>query len=61
MSLLTVVAAIGILVYVVGRQVIGGSVSGKRLVVLPAVLSVIGIVDLSGQSRTSTQPTWRSW
>lgn len=48
MSVLTVVAVIGIVVYVIGRQLVGGSVSGKRLIVLPAVLTVIGILDLSG-------------
>ena len=48
MSPLTVLVAIGIVVYVIGQQVVGGSVSGKRLVVLPVVLTVIGIVDLSG-------------
>ena len=48
MSLLTVLAAIGIVVYVIGQQVVGTAVSGKRLVVLPAVLTVIGIAELSG-------------
>ena len=48
MSLLTVLAAIGIVVYVIGQQLAGTALSGKRLVVLPAVLVVIGILDLSG-------------
>jgi hypothetical protein len=48
MSLLTVVAVIGIVVYVIGKQLVGSAVSGKRLVVLPAVLTVIGLVELSG-------------
>ena len=48
MSLLTVLAVIGIIVYVVGQQLAGSALSGKRLVVLPAVLTVIGIADLSG-------------
>jgi hypothetical protein len=48
MSLLTVLAVIGIVVYVIGKQLVGSAVSGKRLVVLPAVLTVIGIVELSG-------------
>ena len=48
MAPLTALVAIGIVVYVIGQQVVGGSVSGKRLVVLPVVLTVIGIVDLSG-------------
>ena len=49
MSLLTVLVAIGIIVYVIGQQLVGSALSGKRVVVLPAVLTVIGIVDLSGQ------------
>lgn len=48
MSLLTVLAVIGIVVYVVGQQVVGSALQGKRLVVLPTVLTVIGIADLSG-------------
>jgi hypothetical protein len=48
MSPLTALVAIGIVVYVIGQQVVGDSVSGKRLVVLPLVLTVIGILDLSG-------------
>jgi hypothetical protein len=48
MSFLTVVAVIAIIVYVVGRQLVGSAVSGKRLVLLPAILSVVGILDLSG-------------
>ncbi|HXN38765.1 MAG TPA: hypothetical protein VN892_12065 [Solirubrobacteraceae bacterium] len=49
MSFLTVLVAIGIIVYVIGQQLLGSSLRGKRLVVLPAVLTVIGIVDISGQ------------
>jgi hypothetical protein len=56
MSVLTVLAAIGIIIYVVGRQVVGSAVTGKRLVVLPAVLTVIGIVNLSG-SKTHVNAT----
>ena len=48
MSLLTVLAVIGIVVYVIGQQLVGGALSGKRLIVLPAVLTVIGIADISG-------------
>ena len=48
MSPLTVLAAIGIVVFVIGQQVVGSSVSGKRLVVLPVVLTAIGILDISG-------------
>ncbi len=48
MSLLTVLVVIGVVVYVIGQQLAGSALSGKRLVVLPAVLVVIGVVDLSG-------------
>ncbi len=47
MSLLTVLVVIGIVVYVIGQQLVGGALSGKRLVVLPAVLTAIGILDIS--------------
>ena len=48
MSPLTVLAAIGVIVYVIGQQVIGSAVRGKRLIVLPAVLTVVGILEISG-------------
>jgi hypothetical protein len=49
MSLLTMLAAIGILVFVIGQQLVGGALRGKRLIVLPAVLTVIGILDIGGR------------
>jgi hypothetical protein len=49
MSLLTVLAVIGIVVYVIGRQLVGSAVSGRRLIVLPAVLTLIGILDIGGR------------
>jgi hypothetical protein len=48
MSLLTILAAAGILAYVIGQQVLGGPLRGKRVVVLPAILTVIGLVDVAG-------------
>jgi hypothetical protein len=48
MSVLTALAAIAIIVFVVGQQLVGSTLRGKRVVVLPAVLIVIGIVDISG-------------
>jgi hypothetical protein len=50
MSLLIVLAVIGIVVYVIGQQVVGSSISGKRLIVLPAVVTGIGILDLSSSA-----------
>lgn len=48
MSVLTVLVVIGIILYVIGQQLVGGALSGKRLVVLPALLTVAGIVEVAG-------------
>jgi hypothetical protein len=56
MSLVTVVAAVGIIGYVIWQQVAGAALTGRRVVVLPAVLTVIGIVDLV-QSKTHPEAT----
>lgn len=48
MSLLTAPAAIAIIAYVIGQQIIGAPLRGKRTVVLPLVLTVIGAAELSG-------------
>jgi hypothetical protein len=48
MSPLTVLVAIGIVVYVIGQQLAGRALSGKRVVVPPVVLTAIGILDISG-------------
>jgi hypothetical protein len=47
MSVLTVFAVIAIIVFVIGQQVVGSSLRGRRVIVLPAVLTVIGIADIS--------------
>jgi hypothetical protein len=47
MSVLTVLAVIAIIVFVIGQQIVGTSLRGRRVIVLPAVLTVIGIADLS--------------
>jgi hypothetical protein len=47
MSALEVIAVVAIVVYVIARQLIGESLRGKRVVVLPAVLVVVGAVDLT--------------
>lgn len=46
-----VIAIIGIVVYVVGRQLMGEPLRGKRVVLLPAILAVIGVLDLSKNGR----------
>jgi len=48
MSILIVLAVIAIIVFVVGQQLVGGALRGKRTVVLPAVLTGIGIVEIHG-------------
>jgi len=48
MSLLTVVVAVGVIVYLIGQQVAGMALRGKRVVMLPAILTVIGILDVGG-------------
>ncbi len=50
MSVLTIVAVVGIVVYVIGRQLIGEPLRGKRLLILPAVLVVVGIADMAGNN-----------
>lgn len=42
-----ILAVIAIIAYVIGRQVLGEPLRGKRFVLLPVVLTVIGIVDIS--------------
>jgi hypothetical protein len=48
MSLLTVLVAIAIIVWVIGQQLAGSALRGRRVVVLPAVLTVIGLLDITG-------------
>jgi hypothetical protein len=47
MSWLVIVAVIGVIGFVIYQQVAGQKVQGKRLVLLPVVLTVIGFVDLN--------------
>ncbi len=46
MSVLTVLVALGLIVYIIGQQVVGTPLRGRRVVLLPAILVVIGIVQL---------------
>jgi hypothetical protein len=48
-EILPIVAVIAIVAYVIGRQLIGEPLRGKRVVLLPAILAVIGVADLSGK------------
>jgi hypothetical protein len=46
MSWLEIAVVIGVIGFVIYQQVAGQKVQGKRLVLLPAVLTIIGFVDL---------------
>jgi hypothetical protein len=46
--MLEVIAAIAIVGYVIGRQLLGEPLRGKRLILLPAVLAVVGGIDVAG-------------
>jgi hypothetical protein len=48
MSWLEVLAVIAVIGFVIYQQVAGQKVQGKRLIVLPIVLTVIGYLDLHG-------------
>lgn len=48
MSGIEILAVIGVIAYVIFRQVSGEALRGKRAVLLPAVLTVIGYGDLHG-------------
>jgi hypothetical protein len=48
-EILPVIAVIAIVAYVIGRQLIGEPLRGKRVVLLPAILAVIGVADLGGK------------
>lgn len=51
MSVLEVLAAVAIVVYVIGRQLRGEPLRGKRLILLPAILTVIGFTGLNDHGR----------
>ncbi len=48
-EIVVIVAAVG---YVLARRMVGEPAQAKRMLVLPAVLSVIGLSDVSGHVRT---------
>jgi hypothetical protein len=45
--LLRVALIVGIIAFVVGRQLIGEPLRGRRVLILPIVLTVVGVTDLS--------------
>jgi hypothetical protein len=48
MSVLEIAAVIAIIGYVIGRQLLGEHLRGKRLIVLPIILAAIGVSELLG-------------
>ena len=50
MSIITILLALGIIVYVVGQQIAGANVTGRRVVLLPGILTVIGVLDVTGHN-----------
>ena len=52
--MLEVLAVIAIVAYVIGRQLLGESLRGKRVILLPAVLTVIGLTRLGGSGHHVT-------
>ena len=46
MTWLEILAVIGVVGFVIYQQVAGQAVAGRRLILLPAVLTVVGVLDL---------------
>ncbi|MFZ0186655.1 MAG: hypothetical protein WAL72_06905 [Streptosporangiaceae bacterium] len=58
MSWLEVLVVIGIIGFVIYQQVAGQPLQGKRVVVLPAVVTVIGFLDLRGHHLGAADIAW---
>ncbi|MBO3679145.1 hypothetical protein [Streptomyces sp. NEAU-YJ-81] len=54
MSFFEVLAAVAVVVALIARQLRGEALTGRRLMLLPVVLTVIGIADLSRHDRHPT-------
>lgn len=48
-DIITIIAVIAIIGFVIGRQLMGEPLRGKRVVLLPVILTIIGISDLGSQ------------
>jgi hypothetical protein len=46
-NILEILAVVAIVVYVIVRQVLGEPIRAKRLIILPGVLTLIGVLDLT--------------
>jgi hypothetical protein len=49
-EILPIIAGIAIVAYVIGRQLIGEPLRGKRVILLPVILTVIGVASLGGKN-----------
>ena len=49
MSVVTIVAVVGIVAYVIGRQLLGEPLRGKRLLILPVLLLVVGVANVASR------------
>ena len=58
MSALEILAVIGIIGFVIYQQLAGQLLRGKRVVVLPAVVTVIGFYDLRGHHLGPADIAW---
>jgi hypothetical protein len=50
MNVFDIAAVVAIVGYVIGRQLLGEHLRGKRLILLPAVLVVVGAIELFGSN-----------
>jgi hypothetical protein len=50
-EVIRVLAVIAIIGYVIGRQLMGEPLRGKRVVLLPVILAAVGVVDLGKHGR----------
>ncbi len=60
MSVETIIVVLGIMAYSIGRQISGEPLRAKRLIGLPAALTVIGIIDVA-RSKGPGIPLPRNW
>ena len=60
MSWLEIVAVIGIIGYVIYQQLAGQLLQGRRVVVLPVVVTVVGFVNLRGHHLGPADIAWLS-
>jgi hypothetical protein len=57
-SWLEILAVIGIIGFVIYQQFAGQHLRGKRVVLLPAIVTVVGFVNLRGHHMTAGDITW---